>query len=466
MKRALFILISLLAALVLTVGALAADAPTAADSEPSGSVETTQPAENAKDPSDTVPTYVSAVKPISPALAIIAKDFGMAKAGLVGEKIIFTNDDFRRALNVRNIESITVTSLPSSDSGRLLLGTTAITVGQKISAANFDLIIFSPAADVACSSAFSFIPDDSGVSIECSLYMLTEINETPTTAPLASAALAVSAHTNTPYVGKLAATDPEDDELRFEIISYPSHGMLVLNDMRQGDYTYLPAGNYSGRDSFEYTVRDKYGNYAASTTVNLTVSRVSESVTFSDMSGETSLNDALSAVDSGIMNTVSDNGKQAFKPNGSVSREEFVYYVMKAAGISGLPDVTTTGFTDDAKISAEYKPYVAAAKQLGYIDISADQNGCLYFDPEASITRADAASITDKLINGASLLRDVSAKPVFLDADSIPGGTETSLQNLTLLGMLYDDRGNINAQKSISRADTARIVTAILNISK
>lgn len=466
MKRALFILTSLLTVLALTVGALAADTPTVADSEPS-LVETTQPEETVKNPSDTVPTYVSAVKPISPALAIIAKNFGMAKAGLVGEKIIFTNDDFRRALNVRNVESITVTSLPSSDSGRLLLGTTAITVGQKISAANFDLIIFSPAADVACSSGFSFIPDDSGVSIECSLYMLTEINETPTTAPLASAALAVSAHTNTPYVGKLAATDPEGDELRFEIISYPSHGMLVLNDMRQGDYTYLPAGNYSGRDSFEYTVRDKYGNYAASTTVSLTVSRVSESVTFSDMSGETSLNDALSAVDSGIMSTVADDGgKQCFKPNGSVSREEFVYYVMKAAGISQLPDVTTTGFTDDAKISTEYKPYIAAAKQLGYINVTADENGCLYFDPEASITRADAASITDKLINGASLLQDVSAKPVFLDADSIPGGTETSLQNLTLLGMLYDDRGNINAQKSISRADTARIVTAILNISK
>ena len=468
MKRVIFILFAIIAASALTLGAFAADAPTAADT--TGKVEsgTTAPAPSGDTkPSAPTESYESATRPVSKALAIIAKDFGMAKAGLVGEKLVFSRDDFRRALNVEEVGSVTVTSLPKAEAGKLLLGTTAVTVGQKIGEENLDLLVFAPASRVACSASFGFIPGDTGFSLDCNVYMLTSVNETPVAAPAASASLDVSAHTDTPCIGKLAATDPEGDELRFEIVRYPSHGMLVLNDMRQGEYTYLPAGKFSGKDSFEYTVRDKYGNYSAAVTVVLNVERLSSDTTLSDMAGNRSLNDALCAVDKGIMSaSKSENGALCFKPAESMTRQEFVFCAMKAAGISQLPDVTTTGFTDDAKIDATYKNYIAAAKQLGYIKIDADANGCLYFRPEEKITRAEAAAITDRLVGGSELLRDVSAKPVFLDADSIPADAAVSLSNLSMLGMMSDEGGNINAGNALSRADAAKIFSALLRMKK
>ena len=468
MKRVIFILFAIIAASALTLGVFAADAPTAADTTGKTESGTTAPAPSGDTKTDApAESYESATRPVSKALAIIAKDFGMAKAGLVGEKLVFSRDDFRRALNVEEVGSVTVTSLPKAEAGKLLLGTTAVTVGQKIGEENLDLLVFAPASGVPCSASFGFIPGDTGFSLDCNVYMLTSVNETPVAAPAASASLDVSAHTDTPCFGKLAATDPEGDELRFEIVRYPSHGMLVLNDMRQGEYTYLPAGKFSGKDSFEYTVRDKYGNYSAAVKVVLNVERLSSDTTFSDMAGNRLLNDALCAVDKGIMSaSKSENGALCFKPAESMTRQEFVFCAMKAAGISQLPDVTTTGFTDDAKINATYKNYIAAAKQLGYIKIDADANGCLYFRPEEKITRAEAAAITDRLVGGSELLRDVSAKPVFLDADSIPADAAVSLSNLSMLGMMSDEGGNINAGNALSRADAAKIFSALLRMKK
>ena len=469
MKRVIFILFAIIAASALTLGALAADAPTAADTAKnteSVTPSSTSAPDNGKKTAPE-PSYESATRPISKALSIIAKDFGMAKAGLVGEKLVFSRDDFRRALNVREVGSITVTSLPAPDSGKLLLGTTAVTVGQKIGEENLDLLVFAPAAGVTCSASFGFIPGDTGFSLDCEVFMLTSVNGTPVVAPAASASLDVSAHTDTPLTGKLAATDPEGDELRFEIVRYPSHGMLVLNDMRQGEYTYLPAGKFSGKDSFEYTVRDKYGNYSAAATVVLNVERLSSATVFSDMAGEASLNDALCAVDNGIISAEKGAGNMlCFRPTEGMTREEFVYCVIKAAGISQLPEVTTTGFTDDAKIDAKYKSSIAAAKQLGYIVIDADKNGRLCFRPDEKITRAEAAAITDRLVSGSELLRGVSAKPVFLDADNIPADAAASLANLSMLGMMSDEGGNINAGNTLTRADAAKIVSALLRMKK
>ena len=470
MKRVIFILFAIIAASALTLGVFAADTPTAADTTGKAESGTTAPAPSGDSNTKTdapAESYESATRPVSKALAIIAKDFGMAKAGLVGEKLVFSRDDFRRALNVETVGSVTVTSLPHAEAGKLLLGTTAVTVGQKIGEENLDLLVFAPASGVTCSASFGFMPGDTGFSLDCSVYMLTSVNETPVAAPAASASLDVSAHTGTPCAGRLAATDPEGDELRFEIVRYPSHGMLVLNDMRQGEYTYLPAGRFSGKDSFDYTVRDKYGNYSAAATVVLNVERLLSATSFADMSGEMSLNDALCAVDKGVMSAEkSESGTLFFRPLEGMTRQEFVFCAMKAAGISQLPEVTTTGFTDDVKINAAYKNHIAAAKQLGYIKIDADANGRLCFRPEEKITRAEAAAITDRLVVGSELLRDVSAKPAFLDADSIPADAAAALSNLSMLGMISDEGGNINAGRALTRADAAKIFSALLRMKK
>ena len=81
MKRVIFILFAIIAASALTLGIFAADAPTAADTTGKTESGTTVPAPSGDTKTDApAESYESATRPVSKALAIIAKDFGMAKA--------------------------------------------------------------------------------------------------------------------------------------------------------------------------------------------------------------------------------------------------------------------------------------------------------------------------------------------------------------------------------------------------
>ena len=68
-------------------------------------------------------------------------------------------------------------------------------------------------------------------------------------------------------------TDVEGDALTAILVSNPSHGSLTLN--ANGSFTYTPAANYNGSDSFTYKPNDGTvdGNTA---TVNIHVTAVND----------------------------------------------------------------------------------------------------------------------------------------------------------------------------------------------
>jgi len=63
-------------------------------------------------------------------------------------------------------------------------------------------------------------------------------------------------------------TDVDGDALTAVLVSGPSHGTLTLN--ANGSFTYMPALNYSGADSFTYKANDGQADSNV-TTVNLTI---------------------------------------------------------------------------------------------------------------------------------------------------------------------------------------------------
>ena len=63
-------------------------------------------------------------------------------------------------------------------------------------------------------------------------------------------------------------SDPDGDPLIISTHTSPSHGTLTIQN--DGAFTYTPATNYNGPDSFTYTVSDGHGN-TATATVNITV---------------------------------------------------------------------------------------------------------------------------------------------------------------------------------------------------
>jgi len=68
----------------------------------------------------------------------------------------------------------------------------------------------------------------------------------------------------------LTATDPNEDELTFSIVSNPSHGTLTDFDSETGTVVYTPHPDYSGDDSFTFKASDGMGESNIAT-VSVTV---------------------------------------------------------------------------------------------------------------------------------------------------------------------------------------------------
>src|SRR5205823_183136 len=78
---------------------------------------------------------------------------------------------------------------------------------------------------------------------------------------------------DTPASGSVTATDVDGDPLTYSTVSGPSHGTLTLNS--NGTYSYTPALNYNGSDSFTFRAKDGQADSNVAT-VNLTITAVND----------------------------------------------------------------------------------------------------------------------------------------------------------------------------------------------
>lgn len=394
---------------------------------------------------------------VSHGLRIIAEDNEMAMAGLKGQSISFDSDDFARALNISKIEKITVTSTPPVTDGELRVGNTVLSSGHTVSAGSLSLLSYTASSDVTVSS-FKFKADDSPYEITCKLYLLDKMNYAPTLSNAPKTSLSVSTHRNITLYGSLPCYDPDGDQTRIEIVTYPSSGILVLTDRAAGEYTFTPNENYSGKDSFTYVARDIYGNYSASATVELNITKPKTSVVYSDMTDSPSYNAALTMTEEGIMSGTQVGSQTMFYPDREVSRGEFLVMAMHAIGIDEVDPCEKTVFADDADIPSSVKDYVGAAYELGYIR-GLYQGETLCFEANRAITRAEAAVIIGNMINAST----PTVAPSFDDADSVPAWASASLSSLNAMGIIQTNGSNIEATNAVTRGDAAEILVNLMS---
>lgn len=404
----------------------------------------------------TLALSICASSKLSPAIDVIANDFSMVKASVVNNgEFIFDVDDFDNALGV-NVQSVTITSLPSKDLGRLMLDNLYIVENQVISREDFSLIKFVQTSETASTPVFKFAPNKSGYEIECSLKALENINLNP----VASNGDSVSAWTNMNIscFGVLCGYDPEGDDLRFEIVSYPEKGLLTVSNASTGDYRYTPYEKAKGTDAFSYRVRDEYGNYSETCTVKMRIEKLKTSLVFADFDSDKYLNAAIAMHENDIM-TGKDNGDGSFsfRPNELITKEEFVSLVMKAMGAKDVPVIDKTRFADDKEIKPEYKGYLETAFSLGIIK-GENQSDGVHINPKKNVTTAEAAVIINKII-GAKIQTSMTT---FKDSEEIPADAKTALTALTELGVLMKTDGKISPSSPLTRAQTAQILMSLL----
>ena len=401
---------------------------------------------------------------VSYGLDVLASREEMVMAGLVGNEIGFTSEHIRRAMNLSELSYITVTELPSASKGTLYVGSVGVSKGQTVTAGNVGLMSFAPADDTVPGEAtFRFTVNGGGYEMTCRLCWLAGINHTPTVSLVPAISLEVATYKNTPVYGCMSAYDPEDDELTYEVVRYAEHGRVTVLDKHTGSYVYTPDSGYVGNDQFTYVVRDQYGNYSTSVTVYLGIDAQPTSLSYADVDDSMYKAEILRISAAGIMNGTQVGNTCYFKPTESMKRGEFLMTVMNAAGI-GERDVAsyqTTGFSDDGDIPTAMKGYVALAAAREYI--TAPTKGTpTYFNPNAPISRAEAAVILSNVIGYANQ----TTVNVFADTDSMPAWSVDAFESLKSLGVLQSHDGNAAPGAAMTRADTAVWLTKTMQLMK
>ncbi len=391
---------------------------------------------------------------VSRGLDVIAAQKSIAVAGIEGNALYFSAERFACAMNLRRIDSVTVTKLPDIACGALYIGSEGVSVGQRIKASDLSLMTYEELdSGVGKTTSFEFRVNDSGYIVVCKIYMLDEVNYSPTVSLASFASLNTETYRDIGVSGVLSAYDPEGERMRFEVVRYPENGRVVINDENLGTYTYVPYESFTGEDSFEYVVSDIYGNYSSSATVNVGVSAQSTPTVYNDLLNDELYSHAISVTERGLMNGIQVGDYFYFEADREVSRADFVVTAMNAIGIRSVPDVDATLFYDDEEINDEMKGYVALAYSKGYISGS-KIDGKLFFKPDESITLSEAAVIISNMIGYA----EPKVTPVFADADTIPSWSGKAIESLHTLGILEAPEMISGACETVTRGDMAKLL--------
>ncbi len=379
---------------------------------------------------------------------IVASDVTLIKTGLLGKKLTFNDTDFKSALCLSDFDSITVTKLPKSSEGTLLLGGRRLGEGKQIKRKNIASLVFIPASADVTEASFMFTAEGylGGAEVMCTMRFIDKINYAP---KAGEGSGSVKTQASIGMHGLLHGEDPEGDDIEFIMVSYPKRGILTITGDDGSSYVYTPKSGYTGSDSFTYVVRDEYGNYSEPCTVKISVTERMCETEYTDMEGAREYNAAVAMSAMGIMSGRLIGDDMYFMPNEDVSRAEFVAMAMKACGIKKDSTLTASFFDDNADIPVSLTSYIATAQRIGVIN-GDFEGGKLLFKPNEKITRYEAAKIMAGLIDADK----EGEESVFGTQDGIPSWARPAVSAMFTLGIFTEECDSVSAD-SITRADCA-----------
>jgi hypothetical protein len=384
--------------------------------------------------------------------ALMCQETRVIKSALYGKKISFSDLDIKQALCINDFDKITITQIPKSSEGALMLGGRRIGNGTEIKRKNLPSLVFIPAESTVSEAKFYFTVDDflSGSEIEFLIRFTDKINYEPKISEDKKASLEIDTQREIGVYSKMQASDAENDMLEYMVIGFPKYGTIEILDKNSGEYLYTPPYSFVGNDSFTYVCRDEWGNFSEPYTVNIKIDERMSEVVYFDMQNRAEYNSAVAMSAMGVMagELIGDN--VYFNPDKSLTRAEFVAMAMKTMGRSCDTRLSSSFFDDNAEIPAPLLSYVATAQREGIIQGSFS-DGRLLFKPNEPITKYEAGLIMSRLID-----KDYEGEvPVFSDKDTIPSYARDAVYTMFSLGIFESDDGKINPTDTVSRAECA-----------
>ncbi len=314
---------------------------------------------------------------LSPALDVIAGAHSIDIPVLSGSSVNFSKEYFKNELQSEFIGKIVIEKTVNEDFGGLFLDGKALDVGSEIPASSLEKLEFVPVCTKKSTDGFSLTVSSFGIDykVNCNIHILERLNFAPVC--LKNGEIATFSGVCT--YGTLEGFDPEGDELTFEIVSSPKKGSLTLIDAKKGKYVYSPNMNAYGKDSFEYTVKDEYGNRSEPSVVSVSLMELDDELIYSDMELEPWAYSAGVLADAGVFTGERIGGELVFSPNKPFTMEEFLNVAINYSGVNG-------GKTENG---ADFL-YTDYAEDMGLLTWATA--------PDTVPTVSEAARIIEKLI--------------------------------------------------------------------
>ena len=145
-----------------------------------------------------------------------------------------------------------------------------------------------------------------------------------------------------------------------------------------------------------------------------------------------------------------------FKPNQNITRAQFAVMLYRYLGLDESQYASVTlPFADHSKIADYALPAIKALYTEGIINGTTGSDGKLYFNPNSSLTRAQAAT----MIGRTQEKGYATAELTFTDAGSIPAYATYYIHTMVAQGVIsgYTD-GSFKPQANITRGQMAKIL--------
>jgi VCBS repeat-containing protein len=229
--------------------------------------------------------------------------------------------------------------------------------------------------------------------------VILDTSESPRNTPPLASAGTLSVIEDIAATGTLAGTDAESNPLTFIKVSDPAHGKVVINSA-SGVFTYTPAKDYNGADSFSFKVNDSKLDSGAAT-VTLNVAAVNDAPTFAG-----SLVSVLGTEDVTLAGTVKAT---------DVDTGDALTYLIKTQGAKGAATI------DAATGAYTYQPTANANGADSFVVSAKDAAGALA-DQTINVTLAavnDLPTGSLSLDGTVSVGRMLTADSTLADVDGL-----------------------------------------------
>ena len=376
------------------------------------------------------------------------------------EVYTFKASDFSTIFNTLNIGDLSrgvIVTLTDAAQGTLKYNNEEIsTLPFGFDIANVSKLTFTPAEDFTGFTTFTWRGKTADVNDQTIFTTKISITERPQMVALDKE---LTTDKNVTLISTLEANYAEGAS--FVVVAQPQHGTIENFNTATGEFQYIPTKDYVGADSFTFKTVIGEGNEAKESnvaTVSIEILETEDVIPFYyvDMQDNWANYSASHLADMGIIVGESYNGDYFFNPDVKVTRADFLIAMLSVLDIRPDEEMTDTfRFADHDDIPDWLRPYVYKAYEEDIINGSLE-NGKLYFLPNNSITRAEAATIIN---NSIELLNNNEEDLEFIDAMDIPSWSLGAIKNMVGYQIIngYDDN-TFKPGTTITRAELAEML--------